>query len=190
MSNPYLDAAKDLERVSKMFAGLVSLGDTLTRIGSLEQAAQEAEARVKAAEDRVTEASARAAEAGGLADAAATRLEELHRKQDAIAADLDAARAKAKTIEQAGQAEADKVRKAAETELANARREALSIVLAGEADAEAVRKDAEIAANGIDGVIAQRRAALADIEANCEAAQKRLDGINAEIEAVRRRFGA
>jgi hypothetical protein len=43
MTNPYQDAAKDLARFANMLSGIIALGPELERVGSLPQAAQEAQ---------------------------------------------------------------------------------------------------------------------------------------------------
>lgn len=77
MSNTKLAAADDIKKLSRSLRGLIALGEDLERLGSLENAAQEAESRfnsAKVAEEAASKDLARAIEDIDKAKASASKL--------------------------------------------------------------------------------------------------------------------
>ena len=151
--NKTLKAADEVKKLHRMFQSLGEVVDVLDRIGSVEQAEQEARARVEAA----------------------------NREADAIKGTVDAAKAEAeRLVEEAGveaaailaDAEAKKQQAWADAERISdiASREAANVI----ADAEARRVAAENEAALARDSETVARSELADLEKKIEAARARI----------------
>lgn len=176
--NVLIQAGEDAERIAAMFQGLGALSVELKRVGSLQQAADEAQGRIDQRKGDLDAANQE------VADRVAAG-EEASRQLDATRAAIARERA-----------EADAAKRAAEIAAADA-------VTAAKTEAEQIVTDAKTKAEAQAVAIARRAAAdlrattdelvqkqgllRAAIDATTEA-QSRLDAINAQIADLKARF--
>lgn len=175
MGNAMQDAARDIERGLKMFPGLAALGTELNRVGSLQQAADEADSRTATAKARK--------------DELIVEIDALHQKS--TAADEEIAKKLAVANDQAAQitgkahadaaditANANKVLQEASDHADSLRAEALE-------KADAIVNAAKTTAASYDTQIADGKKALDALNAQIDARQATLDAINAKLDEVR-----
>lgn len=161
MSNPKLQAAHDLRKLSVMLKGILAVGDDLERIGSLEQAETEIRSRVTMLAEQET---ALKASVAGVTAGLSTVRAEADRLLSAARADSEALRAKAQ-----GQAD---------TLIAEAQRAAREVMAAAKTTRDEVVAE-----------IGRKRAELIALDREIATRQRALTGIRDEITAVKARLG-
>lgn len=170
-------AVSDLVRFAESFSGVLAVAKRLKDIGSVDQAAAEAEARNKKAEDNIL------ALQNQIGDMQASA--EWHEKDtaDRIAkakAAAEAAEMKRQNAETALQATVDKI-------LAAATAKASEIVADAEGEADHIKAVAQDVANEMDAgtaEVANRRSA---IEAEVRALTDQRDALRKDLDAIRKR---
>jgi chromosome segregation ATPase len=179
VSNSKIKFAEDITRFLRMFSGIAAYADEVGKVGMTEQAAAEAEARLQRAKTAFGDFEAQRQKIIAEAETAAEEVRVAAKKKDA-----DAALAR-------------------EDILRGARREAAGITASATASVEGLHARAKAEYDHTIGTLEQARAARAQhvAELNSTRAEHtkliddirrskvRLDEINAEIAAVRKRLG-
>lgn len=176
--NVLIQAGEDAERLAAMFSGLAGVAAELKRVGSLQQAADEAQGRI----DKIkTEAFSRAAELEAQVVAAEKRLAGL--KEEGAAADRAMAEANASRSKLLASAitEANEIVRLAKEKAAQIASEAVK-------EAGQHRDATEAALASVKRETAVQEAALVDLNAHLASRQSALDDITAKLADLKSRL--
>lgn len=177
--NTLIQAGEDAERLSSLFSGLAGLSAELKRVGSLQQAADEAQTRIDKAK---TESDRRATEALAQAEVVEKRLAGLKEEHVAANAAIAEANAERTKILDAAQARAADIVAAAQSDAASARSTSeyvgAKIVADAKVEADRMRADLKLAHDELN-----------DLRINAADAQKRRDDALAELARLKGLFG-
>lgn len=159
MSNPKLKFADDITRFLQMFAGISEYAAEVGRVGSLEQAAAEAEKRIAKAQDNV-----KAVEAS------------IQTAHDAFVAECQAKR-------QQADEDAAVVRSTADGALKAGEQTATRTIAAAKEDASRIVAAAKLQKADMEGASAAANEELVATRQKLAAAQADLDALTAELSA-------
>lgn len=175
----YTKAAEELKWLAVKFAGVLGIADELTKVGSLQQAADEANQRVlglKAEQERLEA--------------------EVAIRQKEVAASMEQSAALMREFEGTKRAALDSIAKIRDDAVAErmallvaARDEAGTILADTRAHAKGMSDAARADLQGVFNEISNAESTLAVIKDDVRKAQGVLDGMNASIEAFKRKFG-
>lgn len=179
-------AAEDAQRLAMMFSGLSSFGDELARIGSLQQAGDEAKARLDALaaehESREDEHLQVIADRQSVAQ---RELDRLALSTAGIRKQLDDAAAEALALVARGQAEAERLAAKSQADISKAIDASAARIAAAEAERQSIIK-------ATDELRIQRAAEAEDLRAIKQAAAdeaSKLATATAELERLKSLFG-
>lgn len=185
MPSIYLEAADAVEREAARAESLAKVAADLRRVGSLTQAADEAQARI--ADLARKEASAKESIAAIDLKAAAILRNAQHDGQAIIeAANTERDKVIADCGERVANAQIEVA--AAQDSIKLASEKATSILSEARNQADAIIAEAKARAEGYAPAIAKGEAALAEMGEQVIEAQTRLDDINKQIAALRAKF--
>lgn len=168
MDQKLQEAADAIRRAAKMYENFQIAAQALDRVGSLEQAEQEATARTEAAK---REAEIAKAELGAITE----ETEDAIAKRDGVIADTNAECARILASAEA----------AAQEKMAQAGENAQAIVREAQSNAASIVAAARAEANGIHDSVAAAAAAKDAAEVARDAAQRELDELNGKIQAAK-----
>lgn len=179
MSAVLTGAGEELDRIASMFPNLSSLAAELKRIGSIDQAAGEAEARAARANNQIDEchdAIVKGEEA--LADIQATVREQEQKSK----LQLENARIEAQRERDAAARDAESIR-------GIARKQADDILAQANGEADTHLRETKAAMADLDRQIASKQAHLVAVEDAIAAGQDEINRVNEAVNAVRARLG-
>lgn len=165
----FITASETVKKFARDYEGLVKAAELLGKIGSLQQAADEAEARVKAA-------SSKEAESKALLDKLAVQIKDAQSSAEKILADAKGQAAHLNSV----------TKSLCETAKVKAESDAAVILAMANKDADALKAKAEKEAAEAKAEVSQCAVQKADLVREIAEKQDELNSINAKIEAARR----